>query len=594
MPAHNEPPNAIMAGLTAMVRSVEATGHGGAFDVYLLSDTTDPAVALAEEAAWLDTRERLQGEIGLYYRRRPSNVGRKAGNIADFCRRWGAGYDFMVVLDADSVMSGTTVVELVRLMEANPGAGLIQTVPVPARQETRFGRLIQFGAQLSSRMLAAGQSFWQGDVANYWGHNAIVRVRAFTEHCSLPVLAGRPPLGGAILSHDFVEAALLRRAGWAVYLEPWLEGSHEGVPSNILDFAKRDRRWAQGSLQHLCLLRVPGLHPLSRLHFLLGAMGYVSSVLWLGLLMASTAYVVFPGLGAGDAGSASGAGSAALHALRLEGTRFVPLLAVTAVVLFLPKILALALGVVRHAPDFGGRRRLVLGWWVETWFSVAVAPLMMMFHTRAVASVLSGRDVRWVAQPREGRHVGWAEAWRGAATFTVVGVLWAALTLALSPAFFLWLTPIFAGLVLSAPLIRATGSPSRVWHARGGSLLAVPTETRTPPELRPVRLDELPRRAGAGAGAERRAPSYAAAAVLAGQVGDQGRAVPDEADEGGAYEAAGIGSADAVALAPGSEQLVWVPPEFPCEMSDEAPDATPRTKRAKGRRAPAEASAPSA
>ena len=161
----------------------------------------------------------------------------------------------MVVLDADSVMTGRTLVELVRTMEANPRVGLIQTVPIPARRDTLFGRLVQFAASLYSPMLATGQSFWHTDAANYWGHNAIVRIRPFVEHCTLPVLPGAPPLGGPLLSHDFVEAALMRRAGWGVYLLPSIGGSYEEVPANILDYAKRDRRWTQGSLQHLRLLR---------------------------------------------------------------------------------------------------------------------------------------------------------------------------------------------------------------------------------------------------------------------------------------------------------------------------------------------------
>ena len=275
MPVHNEAPARIMSGLAAMLRSLARTGHGDQFDVYLLSDTTDPTIARAEEAAWTTLRQRLGRPAGVYYRHRAANLGRKAGNIADFCLRWGSHYDFMVVLDADSIMCGSAVVELVRTMEANPRAGLIQTVPVPARRTTLFGRLLQFAGCLYSPMLATGQSFWQTDAANYWGHNAIVRVGAFAEHCRLPVLPGSPPLGGAILSHDFVEAALMRRAGWQVYLLPSVGGSYEEVPDNILDYAKRDRRWTQGSLQHLRLLPARGLHAMNRLHFLLGAMGYV-------------------------------------------------------------------------------------------------------------------------------------------------------------------------------------------------------------------------------------------------------------------------------------------------------------------------------
>ena len=478
MPVHNEEPGRVMSGLAAMLRSLARTGHGDQFDVYLLSDTTDPTIARAEEAAWTTLRQRLGRPAGVYYRRRPTNLGRKAGNIADFCLRWGTHYDFMVVLDADSIMCGSAVVELVRTMEANPRAGLIQTVPVPARRTTLFGRLVQFAGCLYSPMLATGQSFWQTDAANYWGHNAIVRVGAFTEHCRLPVLPGSPPLGGAILSHDFVEAALMRRAGWQVYLLPSVGGSYEEVPDNILDYAKRDRRWTQGSLQHLRLLTARGLHAMNRLHFLLGAMGYVSSLLWLLMLLASTAYVLLPYLSTDPLLSA---GYPDWSLPWRKPSQILPLLAVTIVLLFVPKLLALILALVRRRRQFGGTARLLLSALLEMLFAVAIAPLMMMYHTRFVMSVLSGHDIRWEPQVREGRAVAWPEAWRKTAGITAVGLSWAGLMLYYSPAFFLWLTPIFTGLLLAAPLVRWTSSRSLGQSARRWGLFLVPSETAPPP-----------------------------------------------------------------------------------------------------------------
>ena len=483
MPAHNEDPGLVMSGLATMVRSLDRSGHAEHFDVYLLSDTTDPAIAHAEEAAWTSLRHQLGRAGRLYYRRRTANVGRKAGNIADFCQRWGTRYDFMVVLDADSVMSGAAMVELVRIMEANPRTGLIQTVPIPANRTTLFGRLLQFAGCLYSPMLATGQSFWQTDAANYWGHNAIVRVAAFVEHCRLPVLPGRPPLGGAILSHDFVEAALMRRAGWYVYLLPHVGGSYEDVPGNILDYAKRDRRWTQGSLQHLRLLPVRGLHAMNRLHFLLGAMGYISSVLWLLMLLASTAYIMLPSLRTErffDGYQLFGDGPVPWT----WPTQIVSLLAVTIVLLLLPKLMALSLALARQRQRFGGAGRLLFSALLEMLFAVLTAPLMMMYHTRFVASVLSGHDIKWDPQVREGRAVAWAEARAKTVGVTAVGVAWAGLTLYYSPTFFVWLTPIFAGLLLAAPLVRWTGSRSAGQWTRRWGLFLVPSETAPPPELR--------------------------------------------------------------------------------------------------------------
>ena len=476
MPIRDEDPGRVTAGLAAMLRSLARTGHAGAFDLFLLSDTTDAAAAQAEEAAWAALRDQLEHVTRLHYRRRSANAGRKAGNIADFCRRWGARYECMVVLDADSVMTGPALVRLVRAMEANPRAGLIQTVPIPARRATLFGRLIQFAGCLYSPVLAAGQSFWQTDAANYWGHNAIVRVAPFTAHCGLPVLPGRPPFGGAVLSHDFVEAALMRRAGWQVYLLPAVDGSYEEAPENVVDYAKRDRRWSQGSLQHLRLLATAGLHPVSRLHFLLGAAGYVSSLVWLLLLLASTLYVLAPASG--------GSALVAVPGSWAGGGPPVSLLAVTGMLLFVPKLLALVLALAGRRRQFGGAARLLAGALLETLFAVTLAPLMMMFHTRFVAGVLSGRDVPWDAQVREGRMLGWREAAGGVAWTTAVGAVWAALTLYYAPLFFLWLTPIFAGLLLAAPLVRWTSSRRLGEWSRRRGLFLVPSEIEPPAELR--------------------------------------------------------------------------------------------------------------
>ena len=240
MPVHNEDPSRVMSALGATLGSLGRTGQDRWFHTFLLSDTNDPEIITREETAWEALCRKLDFPDRMTYRRRRENSGRKSGNVADFCERWGDEFDLMVVLDADSIMGGDALVELVQIMEANERAGLLQTVPLPARQGTLFGRLLQFAACLYSPLHATGQTFWQGDAANYWGHNAILRLGAFREHCRLPVLPGHPPLGGEVLSHDFVEAALLRRAGWQVYLIPWLEGSFEEVPENAIDYARRD------------------------------------------------------------------------------------------------------------------------------------------------------------------------------------------------------------------------------------------------------------------------------------------------------------------------------------------------------------------
>ena len=475
MPAHNEDPATVFGGLTATLLSLEETGQAERFDLYLLSDSTDPETIRAEERGWAELLAWARHPERLHYRRRETNAGRKPGNLADFCERWGDLYEFMIVLDADSVMSGASILDLVAIMEANPQAGLVQTVPLPARQETFFGRVLQFAAALHAPLQATGQSFWHGDASNYWGHNAILRLRPFIEHGRLPVLRGRPPLGGPLLSHDFVEAALLRRAGWAVYLAPWIRGSYEEVPGNVPDFAARDRRWTQGSLQHLRLLGGGGFHALSRLHFLLGAMGHAASLLWLLILLSATGYVVLAEAGRAAALTrpepllSAWAGSLAGPPLSL--------LAVTAVLLFLPKALALLIALLRERALYGGGARLVASWLLEMLFAVIFAPLMMLYHTRFIGSVVLGRDVPWDGRTRGGGEVAWRRAAREACWITGTGLAWAGVTLRASASFFLWLTPIFAGPLLALPLIRWTGSRRLGRLTREAGLLLVPSET---------------------------------------------------------------------------------------------------------------------
>ena len=288
VPVYNENVTEVFARIQAIRESLREAGAEKGFDFFVLSDSTDAACRAAEEAAWRRAREDNCARI--FYRNRADNTGHKAGNIADFCRNWGAMYDYMVVLDADSLMTGRRLARLVALMDANPRTALIQAAPLLVGGESLFARSQQFASWAYGRMFAAGLAKLQGPDGNYWGHNAIIRVRPFMEHCGLPILRGRPPLGGEIMSHDFVEAALLRRAGWEVWMAPEFEGSYETSPPTLIDHLKRDRRWCQGNLQHIRLLFAQGLHMPNRLHMAFGALSYLSSPLWLMLILLFSAH----------------------------------------------------------------------------------------------------------------------------------------------------------------------------------------------------------------------------------------------------------------------------------------------------------------
>jgi membrane glycosyltransferase len=460
MPIYQEPPEPTLAGLEASCRSLlshkaQRDDHANPqLDVFILSDTQCPEVAAREAQHVAALQQRLKGKLSIYYRRRENNHGRKAGNIADFCRRWGRHYDYFVVLDADSIMGGDTVVRLIEKMHAQPAVGLIQSVPIPVGQVTLFGRMVQFAAALYSPMLAAGQSFWQGDSANYWGHNAIVRTRAFMASSGLPSLPGKPPLGGELLSHDFVEAALLRRDGWQVLLDTTTTctfrptkaaDSYESMPSNLLDFAKRDRRWLQGNLQHLRLLAGSGLHPLSRCHFFCGASAYLSSPLWLMLLTSSSIMIGVSALN----------GAPTLHSQPLA----LGLLGVTLGMLLAPKLLGLILAMCHTPADYGGRLRLLVSTLLEIVFAALLAPLMMAWHSLFIGGVLTGRAVEWNTQPRGERSLSWKEAWQPTGWITLAGTAWLLLLIVLSPSAALWLTPAWLGLMGSTLLVKVSSYP---------------------------------------------------------------------------------------------------------------------------------------
>jgi membrane glycosyltransferase len=483
MPIYNEDSERVFAGLRAIHQSLAETGQLDGFDFFILSDTRDPDVWVEEELRWQDMVRALDGKGRLFYRNRPENTSRKSGNLEDFCTRWGGRYRYMIVLDADSIMKGETLVQMVRLMERHPGVALIQTPPVPVNRESLFARILQFASSLYGRMFAAGLNYWQLGESNYWGHNAIIRIQPFLDHCGLPKLPGREPFGGDILSHDFVEAALLRRAGWQVWLAYDLEGSYEEIPPTLIDYAKRDRRWCQGNLQHLRLALSHGFNALSRLHFLMGVMSYAASPLWLLFLIATGVEAYF---------------QTQQEPVYFFGENWMPVwpvsfavemttvLLVTLTMLFLPKLLALLLllkeGRLRRA--YGGMFEATLSVVLETVFSVLTAPVLMLFQTKFVLAILMRRAVGWPSQQRGDHMTSLREAALAHGGHTVVGVVAGALSYQYVPAFFWWFTPVLLGLLLSVPVSMLSSSITLGRKARELGLFLTPEETEPPAVMR--------------------------------------------------------------------------------------------------------------
>ncbi len=487
MPVYNEDTDRIMAGFEACLMDLENTGQLEHFDFYMLSDTQNPDMAQAELTAWHELCQRV-GNLSenIYYRRREKNVHRKVGNLADFCQRWGYQYDSMIVLDADSIMTGECMLTLVKAMQQNPMSGLIQTVPIPVRQQTLFGRFLQFASCLYCPMLATGQAFWQTDSANYWGHNAIIRVDAFIQHCGLPTLGGKAPFGGDILSHDFVEAALLRRAGWDVLLLADLEGSYEEIPSNIIDYATRDRRWVQGNIQHLGIINGKGLHTVNRLHFLFGALAYMSSLVWLVMLVLSTIDAVVRATSDKVFFASNYSLFPAWPVVKTD--YIIMLLSATAIMLLGPKLLGAIVALVRRRDQFGGGIALISGAIIEAVVAIVIAPLMMFYHAYFVLNVLIGKNVSWDAQGREGRMVPWKEAFKRTWVASAIAIGWGAVTLALTPILFWWLAPVLFGLLLAAPIIRFSSSLYLGKLSRSWGMFVSPSEVEEVPALRKLRI----------------------------------------------------------------------------------------------------------
>jgi membrane glycosyltransferase len=481
MPIRNEDVARVFAGLRATYESLERTGELAHFDFFVLSDTSEADTRVAEVAAW-ESLCRDTGGLGrIFYRWRTHRIKRKSGNIADFCRRWGSRYRYMVVLDADSVMSGSCLVTLARLANAHPDAGIIQTAPRATGRDTLFARIQQFATRMYGPLFTAGLHYWQLGESHYWGHNAIIRVAPFVEYCGLHRLPGKGALSGEILSHDFVEAALMRRAGWGVWIAYDLAGSYEEMPPNLIDELSRDRRWCQGNLMNARLLLTRGLHPAHRVVFMTGVMAYLSAPLWFLFLVLSTVQL-------------------ALHTLVppeyfTEPFQLFPiwpqwrpewalsLAGGTALLLFLPKILSVLLVPLRAVRKYGGEAKLVASVAGEILASALLAPIRMLFHTRFVVTALLGRSVGWKSPSREDAATTWGEAIRRHGLQTAFGMAWIGLVYWLDPAFVWWLAPVAGALVLSIPMSVYTSRASLGERARRAGLFLIPEETSPPPEI---------------------------------------------------------------------------------------------------------------
>lgn len=462
MAIYHEDPAQVGAGVRRMMRSLRQAGLGGQCDFFLLCDSTDPGVRAAEHEmhaalerefvgapgpGWQPPSERRE-RGGVYLVRRPDRSGYKVGNITHFLEHYGHAYDYMLELDADSEMLGSRIEAMLTRMEGDSSLGLLQANIIPRGSATLFARSMEYSMARTLPLHAAGMSRIFGRQCTFWGHNALIRVQSFLRHAALPLLPGPPPLGGRILSHDIVEAALLGRGGCAVEWDHAATGSYDRMPEDAIAYGRRDRRWCQGNLQHFWLVFGDGMRPWHRFYFLNGIFSYLS-----GPMVVALSVVGFAQMASQPSNSASWS--------------FHPgFIVVMLCVLGLPRLLGLGRLALRAGslwdPKGSAARRCLreaTSALADLLLSMALAPMVFYMHLRAVLEVVGGQSVSWQSHPRGARRLGWGEATGMFWVPTLVGWTWAGAAFWFVPGYLPYLFFLIFGWVFSIPLAVVTSSP---------------------------------------------------------------------------------------------------------------------------------------
>jgi membrane glycosyltransferase len=476
VPIRHENVPRVFARIEGMLESLAATGCGDRFDVHVLSDSSRPDVVAAEEAAVADLRARWPRPDAIHYRRRTDNTGYKAGNIREFGERVRDDYELMVTLDADSYMSGAALLRLVRVMQANPRLGILQTLTMGRPSRNSFARIFQFGMRHGMRTHTVGMTWWQGDCGPYWGHNAAIRIGPFVDHCQLPILRGTGPLGGQVLSHDQVEAAQMRGAGWEVRVIADEFDSWEENPTSLPEFMRRDLRWCQGNMQYWSIVGMDGLRPMGRWQLIQAIIMYFGSPLWVIMTALFLSLSLLPSQPEpGPYPAAVGIGLFAVSTLILLGPRILG-------------VIDTLLNAEARA-RYGGGPRLVVGWFTDAVFSYMSGPVMIVAQCIFMLGLLAGRSISWDAQAREAHTVPWLEAARGLWPQMAFGTAFLAALALIAPTAIPWAAPTLASLLLGVPFTVWTSTAWLGEVVTRMGLCALPEEHVPHPDL--VRLERL-------------------------------------------------------------------------------------------------------
>ena len=474
----NESPDQVTRNLEPLMAGLEKSSVAHLFHVYLLSDSSDPGI-IADETSCFDAFiANWQGTIPVTYRRRAVNTAFKSGNIRDFCERWGNNHEFAVMLDADSFMPTEAVLRLIRIAQANPTLGILQTLIIGLPSVSAFARVFQFGMRLGMRSYTLGATWWQGDCGPYWGHNAIIRLAPFIAHCHMPVLPGNGPLSGAILSHDQVEAVLMRRAGYEVRVLP-VEGlSWEENPPTLMEFSRRDLRWCQGNMQYWQLLSLPGLKPVSRFQLMFAIQMYLGSPAWMAMTAMGTILLAL-------------SNTPAAQYVPVEAGPGTVLFVIMMMMTFAPKIATIIDVLLTRSArrSYGGAFRFAFNIAAETLFMLLLAPLIALTHTIFLTRLLVfRRGVSWGGQMRQSHAVPWRLALTQLWPQTVAGCTVLGVVATKAPNEFWFALMGTAGLILAIPFAVATASPlvGRLFAQIG--ICRLPEENDVAAALAPLHL----------------------------------------------------------------------------------------------------------
>jgi membrane glycosyltransferase len=470
----NELPDRMIRNLEPMMAGLADIGER--FHIYVLSDTSDADIAEKEKARFGELKARWRGRITLTYRRRDINTGFKAGNIRDFCERWGGGHDFAVVLDADSFMTSDAILRLVRIMQADPNLGILQGLVVGLPSTSAFARIFQFGMRLGMRSYTIGSAWWQGDCGPYWGHNAVLRLKQFIAHCQLPV-SKKGETDNHILSHDQLEAALMRAAGYDVRVLPEEELGWEENPPTLIEFIRRDLRWCQGNMQYWRFLTLSGLKPLTRYNLAIAILMFIGSPAWIGMLVLGTlslAYAETPSnFIRADAGT--------LLFVAVVVMWFSPKIASAVDILLRPEL--------RRA--FGGTERFVANYVIETMYSILLCPILWFGHTIFLTGLLFGREIGWIGQTRDDHAVPFVLALRNLWPHTLLGVGTIGVLALTHPGAIPYALFLAGGPALAIPFAVVTAWPSAGSFSARIGVGRLPEETAPPAALHALALPAL-------------------------------------------------------------------------------------------------------